>query len=366
MAVRVLIAAGGTVGHVAPALVVADELRGRGVEVVFAGTPNRVEAQLVPARGYRLETFRVAGLERRVSARLVGAIAADVAAPLACARILRRVRPDVVYGAGGYVAGPMLAAAASWRLPTVLSEWDAQLGLANRLAAPLARRVLLTYPVAGRDGDRYRVVGRPVEPAFFTTDRAAARAAYGLDENEFTMSIFGGSLGALPVNRAVADGWPEGPPPGTTLLHVVGTGRSGGVTPSERHRVFEYCSTMPAFLAAADIVVCRAGGSVWEVAATARPAILVPWAGAAADHQTANAAFFAAAGAAEVIADADLDGALLRRVVDALAADVPRRRRMAEAMRGLARPDAARTIADEILALATGGPPAVGAAAAGA
>jgi UDP-N-acetylglucosamine--N-acetylmuramyl-(pentapeptide) pyrophosphoryl-undecaprenol N-acetylglucosamine transferase len=275
-----------------------------------------------------------------------------VAAPAACARILRRVRPDVVLGAGGYVAGPMMAAAAARRVPSALLEADAHLGLANRLAAPLARVVLLAFPIPGREPPRYRVVGRPVDPAFHTTSREDARGAYGLGVDDRVVAIFGGSLGAGTLNAAAAQAFADGPPAGVTVLHVTGKGKLTGVTPADRYRVFEYCDRMPALLAASDLVVCRAGGSVFEVAAAGRPAVLVPWPGATADHQSANAAHFAAAGAAEVVEDAALDGARLRATVEQLLGDRARLDAMAAAMRGLARPDAARDVADAIMELA--------------
>jgi UDP-N-acetylglucosamine--N-acetylmuramyl-(pentapeptide) pyrophosphoryl-undecaprenol N-acetylglucosamine transferase len=350
MAVRILIAAGGTAGHVAPALAVADVLRERGAEVVFAGTADRAEATLVPARGYPLETFRVSGFERRVSAQLARSVAMAALAPAACGRILRRVRPDVVLGGGGYVSGPMVAAAAALRIPTVLTETDGRIGLANRLAGPLARRVLLAVPIAGLEGDRYRVVGRPVDPAFFTVTRGEARAAYGIADDERVVAVFGGSLGAGRLNAAVAAAYGAEDPAAPLVLHVTGRGKLEGTQPHDRLRVFEYCDSMPELLHAADLVVCRAGGSVWEVAASGAPAILVPWADATGDHQTANATYFAAG--AVVVPDAELDGARLRAEVGALLADERRRATLAAAMRALARPAAASDVADEVLALA--------------
>ena len=349
---RFLIAAGGTVGHVAPALAVADVLRDRGAEVVFAGTPDRVEARLVPARGYRFEPFHVSGFERRLSPRLARALGRAAAAPIACARILRRVGPHTVLGAGGYVAGPMVAAAAALRIPTALTEADAHLGLANRLAVPFARRVLLAYPIPGLDGDRFRVVGRPVDPAFGRVDRDQARGRWGIAAAERVVVIFGGSLGAGPLNAAAAAAFGGGAPAGVVVLHVTGRGRGAGIVPAEGYRVLEYCETMPELLACADLVVCRAGGSVFEVAAAGRPAVLVPWPGATANHQWTNARHFADAGAAVVLRDADLDGPLLRDEVVRLLADEPRLAAMVAAMRHVARPRAAVDVADELEALA--------------
>src|SRR5262245_23410724 len=146
---RCLIAAGGTAGHVAPSLAVAEALRARGVAVTFAGSPDRAEAQLVPDAGFELDTFRISGLPRRPSPELARAVLLAGRAPAACARILAARRPDVVLGGGGYVAGPMVYAAWRRRIPAALTEADAHLGLANRLAAPFARRIFLAYAIDG-------------------------------------------------------------------------------------------------------------------------------------------------------------------------------------------------------------------------
>src|SRR5213596_2493571 len=147
---RCLIAAGGTAGHVLPALAVAEELRARGASVTFAGSPDRIEARLVPEAGYELDTFRISGLPRRPSPELAHALLQAGRAPRACARILEARRPDVVLGGGGYVAGPMVYAAARRKIPTALMEADAHLGLANRLAVPFAGRIFLSFPIDGR------------------------------------------------------------------------------------------------------------------------------------------------------------------------------------------------------------------------
>src|SRR6266850_2572907 len=158
---RCLIAAGGTVGHVAPSLAVAEALRARGVEVTFAGSPDRVEARLVPERGYAFDPFRVEGFPRRPGAGLARAVGLAAAAPAACLRILARRRPDVVLGGGGYVAGPMVLAAWLRRIPAAVTEADAHLGLANRLARPFVQRLFLAYPIDGVTS-KARVVGRPI------------------------------------------------------------------------------------------------------------------------------------------------------------------------------------------------------------
>jgi len=145
------------------------------VTVTFAGSRGRVESQLVPEAGYELDTFAISGFPRRLGLGLVRAVGQALRAPFACSRILTQRRPDVVLGAGGYVAGPMVLAARVRGIPAALTEADAHLGLANRLAAPLARRVFLAYAIAGRDGTKYRVVGRPVPSSHLGADRAAGR-----------------------------------------------------------------------------------------------------------------------------------------------------------------------------------------------
>ncbi len=349
MGPRILIAAGGTDGHVAPALAVAAELTRRGADVVFAGG-DRAEARLVPRAGYRLERFPISGLPRRPSPALARALARAAAAPFRCLAIVRRTRPAAVLGGGGYVAGPMVLAARLAGVPAVLTEADAHLGLANRLAAPCARRVFLALPIAGREPPRYAVVGRAVAPEFATTTREAGRAAFGLPPGAPVVAVFGGSLGARELNDAVRDGLAADPPAGAIVLHLTGPGKPADAPPSGRYRPLESTERMPELLAAADLVVARAGGSVWEIAAAGTPAILVPWSGATGGHQAANARAFERAGGAVV--EPSLDGPRLRSLVDDLLGDPERLARMAAAMRRAARPEAAATIADELLALA--------------
>lgn len=352
MALRILIAAGGTVGHVAPALAVADELRAHGAEVAFAGTPNRIEAELVPDHGYPFHPFRVSGIPRAVGLDAVRAVGRGIAAPVACSRIIGAVRPDAVFGAGGYVAGPMLAAARRHRIPSALSEADARLGWANRLAAPLVDRVFLAFPIPGRVPPKYLVTGRPVDRAFAETTRAAGRRALGIGEDELVVAAFGGSLGAGPINDALRRAYDDGVPPGQRVLLVAGRGKLRTGAAPERFEELEFTREMPAVLAAADVVVARSGGSVYEVAAARRAAVLIPWAGAADDHQTLNAEPFAAAGAALVVSDAQLTAATLREAIDRVLLDPDRRAGMEEAMGRLARPDAARVMAESLLRLA--------------
>ena len=180
------------------------------------GTAKRAEAELVAAAGYAFDVVPRGGhAAQAVAARVARALALNTAAPAACVRILRRRRPHAVLGGGGFVAGPMLLAARALRIPRVLTEADAHLGLANRLGAPLADRVFLAYPLAGRRPPRYEVVGRPVLRAYFETTRAEARAELGLPEDAFVLAVFGAMAGARRINDAAvaaygSTGWKTG------------------------------------------------------------------------------------------------------------------------------------------------------------
>ncbi|MDQ3994009.1 MAG: undecaprenyldiphospho-muramoylpentapeptide beta-N-acetylglucosaminyltransferase [Actinomycetota bacterium] len=345
-----MIAAGGTAGHVLPALAVADALSRRGVSVTFAGSPDRVEAELVPKAGYEFDSFRVSGLPRRAGPALVRALALAGRAPVACIRILRRRRPDVVLGAGGYVAGPVVLAAGILRIRAALTEADAYLGLANRLATPFATRVFLSFPIDGLEGDRYRVVGRPIPARARAIDREEARSRFGLPHEGPVVLVVGGSQGARALNEAAVDAFAEG---GPAVLHLCGQAHYDhlrGRVARDDYVLVAFTDEIGAALGAADLVVARAGGSVWEIAAAGTPALLVPYPFATADHQAKNARYFEERGGAIVVREADLD---LRRDVDALLADGDRLKRMGDAMERVAKPDAAEEIAEEMIALAS-------------
>lgn len=349
---KCLIAAGGTAGHVLPAIAVAEALAARGAAVSFAGTPDHIEARLVPAAGFELDTFRVEGFPRRPSVALARALARAAFAPPACVQILRRRRPDVVLGGGGYVAGPMVLAAGALRIPAALMEADAHLGLANRLARPFAKRVFLSFPIEGLEGDKYRVVGRPIPARSRVNGQDEARRKFGLPGDAPCVLVFGGSQGAKRLNEAAVAAFGE---EGPCVLHLSGERDYETLAPRVTragYKLLPFTDDFGAALAATDIVVARAGGSVWEVAAAGKPALLVPYPHATADHQAKNARFFEEAGGALVVPEDELD---LRRQVDELLIDGARLERMRRAMRAVARPDAADAIAEELIELASAG-----------
>jgi len=344
-----VIAAGGTAGHVVPAIVVADALRADGADVRFVGG-ERAEAELVPAAGYPLEAIRVEGISRTNPVRAGRAVLLAARALGAAGRILDRQGADAVLGGGGYVAGPVGLAAVRRRIPLVLAEADSHLGLTNRLLARRAERVCLAFGIAGREGPRYRVTGRPVPPT--VTDRIAARAQLDVPPAATCVLVFGGSLGARSINLAAIEGLAGAPYP---VLHVAGRRDHRELEPraaalGDGYLLRDYVTPFGIALAAADLAVARSGGSVFELAQYALPSVLVPYPHAAGDHQTGNARWMERAGAAVVIPDAQLTPARLRAAVDAIATDPARHDAMAAAARGLARPDAASDIAGEVLA----------------
>ncbi len=346
-----LIAAGGTAGHVKPALAVAQALRERDVLVTFAGSPDRVEADLVPEAGFEFDPFRVSGFPRRPGLALARAVGHAAAAPAACLRIIGRRRPDVVLGGGGYVAGPMVVAAWLRRVPAALTEADAHLGLANRLAVPYARRVFLAYDIPGKTPPKYSVVGRPIPREHLGVGRADARRRLGLPEHGPVLAFFGALAGARSLNDfAVRTYAATGP----AVLHLSGRRDYDRLRPLvERpdYVLLSHTDEFGAALAAADLAVSRAGGTVWELAAAGTPSILVPYPHATGDHQTMNARWFAERGGALVVADEAVDDRVPALVEELLAAP-ERLDGMRTAMLAAARPHAADEIADELIALA--------------
>jgi UDP-N-acetylglucosamine--N-acetylmuramyl-(pentapeptide) pyrophosphoryl-undecaprenol N-acetylglucosamine transferase len=352
-----------------PAIAVADALRADGAEVSFVGTRERVEADLVPAAGYEIDYLRVSGLDRRNPLKAAIAAVRAARAVGAARRLLSARRADVVLGGGGYVAGPVGFAAVRMGLPLVVTEADSHLGLANRMLARRARRVCLAFPIPGLDGGPYMVTGRPVPRAVLEADPTVARRRFGIPEPADCVTIVGGSLGARSINLAAFDaftrlsrGLPHDHVGEPWILHVAGRRdypelRRRWVEQGspERYALIQYEPNLGDVLAAADLVVARAGGSVMEIAAAGRPAILIPYPHATGDHQATNARWMADGGAAVVIPDRELTPQRLSAAIAELLADEDRLRAMSTAARRLAKPEAAERIADEVMKAAHGG-----------
>ena len=350
-----MIAAGGTAGHVVPALAVADSLRSQGADVEFIGG-ERAESELVPAAGYPFHRLRVQGIDRKNPLRAARAVLLAARATGRARRLLREIGADAVLGGGGYVAGPVGLAARTLRLPLVLTEADSHLGVSNRMLAPFAERVCLAFPIEGRTGRKWLVTGRPVPSGTEGGDRVGARKRLGIPPDGPCVLVFGGSLGARRLNDAAIDAFGAAAP--CAVLHASGRrdfdvlqARLISLGSPSHYRLFPYVEPFADALAAADLAAARAGGSVFELAAAGLPSILVPYPHATRNHQDANARFMEQAGSAVVIPDAELDGPRLAREVGGLLAAAPRMAAMASAARDVAKPDAAEVVAREVLRL---------------
>jgi UDP-N-acetylglucosamine--N-acetylmuramyl-(pentapeptide) pyrophosphoryl-undecaprenol N-acetylglucosamine transferase len=337
-------------------MAVAAELRASGAEVSWLGTRERIEAELVPAAGYELEFVKVRGIDRRNPLRAARAGLEALGAIGAARRVLRRRRADVVMGGGGYVAGPAGLAAVLTGTPLVLTEADSHLGLANRLLAGRARRVCLAFPIAGREGERYLVTGRPVPPAVLAADRTLARHRFGVPEQARCLLVVGGSQGARSLNFAAVEAFAEREGRDFRVIHLAGrrdhvelAQRLAAAPYRDGYALLAYEPNLAEVLAASDLVLGRSGGSIFEFTAAGRPSILVPYPHATADHQSANAAWLRRAGAAAVLRDDELSPERLLSEVGGLLGDPVRLERMAAAARAAAMPDAARRIADQVL-----------------
>jgi UDP-N-acetylglucosamine--N-acetylmuramyl-(pentapeptide) pyrophosphoryl-undecaprenol N-acetylglucosamine transferase len=259
-------------------------------------------------------------------------------------------------GGGGFVAGPAGLAAVLGGVPLVLTEADSRLGLANRLLAGRARRVCLAFPIAGRGGERYLVTGRPVPAAVLEADRGAARRRFGIPAEARCLLVIGGSQGARSINLCALEAFAERPGRDFDVVHVAGRrdfeglrGRLASAPHRDRYTLLAYEPDLGNCLAACDLVLGRAGGSIFELTAAGRPAVLVPYPHAAAGHQSANAAWMAEAGAAIAIRDEELSAERLAAELGGLLGDGARLAAMAAASAALAKPDAARRIADAVL-----------------
>jgi UDP-N-acetylglucosamine--N-acetylmuramyl-(pentapeptide) pyrophosphoryl-undecaprenol N-acetylglucosamine transferase len=342
---RVLIAAGGTGGHVIPALHVAAELRERGSEVLFVGTSHGLEAHLVPEHGFPLETIAISGLNRVGIAQMVATMMQLPRAVLDSVALVDRFHPDVAYGVGAYVSGPVLLMAACKGVPVVVHEANAVPGFANRLLAPMVSRALLADGAATRffPSTRVEITGLPVSRAFFEIPGKR-------HEKPYTVLITGGSQGSTRMNHAVIEALDLLPRDEFHLIHQTGPRTLDAVRRAYQQRerltdeVSAFISDMPAAMARADLVISRAGASTLaELAAAGKATILVPFPFASDDHQLHNALARQRAGAARVVRDADLTGV---RLATEIRAALPGLRAMEENARRFAVADATERIAD--------------------
>lgn len=349
---KIIVMAGGTGGHVFPALAVAQELRARGHEVVWMGAPDSFESRTVPPQGFALELVRISGLRGKGAMALVGAPLKLLRAVFEAGAILARHRPNAVLGMGGFASGPGGLAAWLRRIPLVIHEQNAAAGLTNRLLARLAQTVLQAF--AGTFA-RGRTVGNPVRAGFAELPSPAVRLQARADQRAQVL-VIGGSQGARALNQRMPQALALMPLAQRPLVrHQAGrtldVAQAGYATAyaaaGVEASVEAFITDMPAAYAGADLVVCRAGAStIAELAAAGCAALLVPFPAAVDDHQTANGQYLVRAGAARLIQERDLSAERLAQELESLLADREPLIGMAEAARAVAWTDAARLIAD--------------------
>lgn len=360
---RVLIAGGGTGGHVYPALAIIDALRETGeYEFLYVGGKGGIETRIVPPRQIPMETLWISGFARSVSLKNLLFPLKLMVSMMKSWQIIRKFRPDAAVGTGGYVSGPVLYVAAKRGVPVLIQEQDAYPGVTTRLLARYARRICLSFAAAqdhlAPHGAKITVTGNPVRAGLAGADRAASRAKWQLHPDQPTLLIFGGSQGARAINRAMAAILPGIlAERGLQVLWQTGSSqyqdvRSHYPEPPDSVKIVPYIDDMSAAYAAADLIVSRAGASTLaELALVGRPAILVPYPYAAGNHQEHNSRMVEAQGAALMVKEGEGWERHLGEALRRLLADGDLRARQEKAWKMLARPQAAAHIAAEIVKL---------------
>lgn len=345
---RIMIIAGGTGGHIFPALTVASELRQQGWRVSWMGTPDSMESEIVPKHDIPLRFVNVAGLRGKGLWHKVTGSFAIVGACRQARRILQQEKPDVVLGMGGFVAGPGGLMARMLGIPLVIHEQNAIAGLTNRILARFATRVLSAFPFVFHDSAKLHVVGNPVRDSVIRIEHPEDR--YREREGDLRVLVVGGSRGARTLNEEVPEALAL-QHRGFKVKHQAGKGNAESVKDKYRAAgieadVLEFIDDMAAAYAWADLVICRAGAmTVFEIAACGVAAIFVPYPHAVDDHQTANADWLVSAGAAEILHEDELTAETLAEVIARVADSRHSLEAMAERARERAMPDAGVSVA---------------------
>lgn len=359
---RVILAGGGTGGHLFPGLAVIDELRRRrpSLEVLFVGTERGIEARVLPKMGERLELLEVSPLKGQSPMNLMKSLFRMPKALGAARKILDEFKPDLVIGVGGYASGPMLLAASRAKIPTAILEQNAHVGLTNRLLAKRVGRAYLSFEetaVKFRE-ETVRVVGNPIRKEIVAAARLAHVDPLGFEARADQIFILGGSQGARALNEFLPEALAalDLGAMGVSVLHQTGESMRDAVEARYQElgvpaRVESFISDMAGAYASSKLVIARAGAStVAELAALGRPAIFIPFPFAADDHQTRNAESLESAGAALSIQERDLDRDEMIATIRDLLEDEPKRRAMGEAARRVGKPEAAADIVDDLMA----------------
>ncbi|MBE6760348.1 MAG: undecaprenyldiphospho-muramoylpentapeptide beta-N-acetylglucosaminyltransferase [Ruminococcaceae bacterium] len=365
---KVLIAGGGTAGHINPALAIAGEIRLRqpDADITFVGTPTGMESRLVPAEGYKFETMNVAGFQRKLNftniKRNFKAAWYLATSGRRAKQIVKKIQPDIAIGTGGYVSGPILRKAAQMGVPIIIHEQNAYPGVTTKALSKKAKKVMLAVEDARSRLDEnlpIAITGNPIRHDIMTYDKGRARKELGVDDRPLILS-FGGSLGARRINEGMLELLCRSAQDGR-YNHIHGYGQYGhfvmdelaarGVDPEKCDNldVREYINDMPRVMAAADLVICRAGAiTLSELQAIGKPAILIPSPNVAENHQYHNAMALVRRGAADIIVESDLTCELLNEKADAILSDTEKLRAMSESSHNMAITDACSRIYDII------------------
>jgi UDP-N-acetylglucosamine--N-acetylmuramyl-(pentapeptide) pyrophosphoryl-undecaprenol N-acetylglucosamine transferase len=362
----ILFACGGTGGHLYPAVAVADEIKRRkpDADIMFVGTKGKIESRVVPLHGYRFRTIWVSGIPRQLKLASILFPLKVLVALVQSYMIVRKIRPAVVVGTGGYVCGPPLYVANLLGVPTLIQEQNSHPGLTTRLLAPRATQVHISFEASRtllKRQDNIRLTGNPTRSTIGGVPRNEGAMFFGLDPGRKTLLVFGGSQGAIPINRAILRILSDLTSMGAQILWQTGDGdfenikrllTAQAMTQPERVCIHGFIERMENAYAASDLAVCRAGATTLaELMQAGLPSVLVPLPSAAADHQTANAKSMAEAGASIVCSEERMEENLLDIIVG-LIRDPSRLLDMAQHARSLGRTDATAVLADAVLDLA--------------
>lgn len=364
---KVLFSCGGTGGHINPAIAIADTIKqkDKSFKALFVGAENGMEGTLVPKAGYDIKFVKVRGFKRKLSLSNIDAAIKAVTSVHAAKKIIKSFKPDVVVGTGGYASWAAVKAAAKLGIPTVIHEQNAYPGVTTKRLSHYADKVCISFENSRKYFDakvaqKLVLTGNPVKPEIITADRATARKELGLTNETYIVS-FGGSLGAENVNRFVFDMLTDfvKDTPNVRALHATGKGgnekygavaASTGLNRAPNIEIREYIYDMHRQLAAADIVICRAGAiTIAENCCMGKACILIPSPNVTDNHQYKNAAVLADAGAALLLKESETNGAVLTKAVKELVSDVSRRTAMEKAAKAMAMANAADTIAEIVI-----------------
>lgn len=369
--IRIILSGGGTGGHIYPAITIAKELEKLAdAEILFVGTPGSMESRIIPQEGYEFEEISVSGLKRKLTLQNIKILCRAAASVWKAKHILSCFKPDVVIGTGGYVCGPILMAAALSGVPTMIQEQNVIPGITNKILSRVVDRVALGYKEAQARfprPDKCVYTGNPIRPDVITAQRAESRKKLDIPMDDFMVLVAGGSRGARTINKAMIDVHRYfKDSAGICLYHVTGTLEYDAVREAldapetgqfgKGSRIVRYEYDMPAALAAADLVIYRAGAiGLAELAARGLPSILIPYPYAAEDHQTFNARVFVAAGASKLIVDRFVTGKELIQDIENLAKNPETLEAMSEAAKKIRKIHAGRDIAQMALEMAKKG-----------